>query len=106
MSTEIAVRLEGVTKRSGPVTALDGAGLRLRRGETVALLGPNGAGKSTTVGILLGLLRPDAGRVQVFGGSPHEATAAGRVGRPPAWTCRPAGRSGGACAGWPTPPSR
>jgi ABC-2 type transport system ATP-binding protein len=80
MSTEIAVRLEGVTKRYGPVTALDGAGLRLRRGETVALLGPNGAGKSTTVGILLGLLRPDAGRVQVFGGSPHEATAAGRVG--------------------------
>jgi ABC-2 type transport system ATP-binding protein len=40
---------------------MDGAGLRLRRGEMVALLGPNGAGKSTTVGILLGLLRPDAG---------------------------------------------
>jgi ABC-2 type transport system ATP-binding protein len=80
MSTEIAVRLEEVTKRYGPVTALDGAGFRLRRGETVALLGPNGAGKSTTVGILLGLLRPDAGRVELFGGSPHEATAAGRVG--------------------------
>jgi ABC-2 type transport system ATP-binding protein len=80
MSTEIAVRLEAVTKRYGPVTALDGAGFRLRRGETVALLGPNGAGKSTTVGILLGLLRPDAGRVELLGGSPHEATAAGRVG--------------------------
>ena len=42
MSTEIAVRLEGVTKRYGPVTALDGAGFKLGRGETVALLGPNG----------------------------------------------------------------
>jgi ABC-2 type transport system ATP-binding protein len=80
MSTQTAVRLEGVTKRYGPVTALDGAGFRLRRGETVALLGPNGAGKGTTVGILLGLLRPDVGRVELYGGSPHEATAAGRVG--------------------------
>ena len=72
--TEIAVRFAGVTKRYGPVTALYGAGFRLLRGETVALLGPNGAGKSTTVGILLGLLRPDAGRVELFGGSPLEAT--------------------------------
>jgi ABC-2 type transport system ATP-binding protein len=80
MPTEIAARLEEVTKRYGQVTALDGAGFQLRRGETVALLGPNGAGKSTTVGILLGLLRPDAGRVELLGGSPHEATAAGRVG--------------------------
>ena len=48
MSTEIAVRLEGVTKRYGPVTALDGAGFQLRRGETVALLGPRGAGKTTS----------------------------------------------------------
>jgi ABC-2 type transport system ATP-binding protein len=80
MSTEIAARLEGVTKRYGPVTALDGAGFQLRRGETVALLGPNGAGKTTTVGLLLGLLRPDAGRVELFSGSPHQATTAGRVG--------------------------
>jgi ABC-2 type transport system ATP-binding protein len=80
MPTEIAARLGEVTKRYGQVTALDGAGFQLRRGETVALLGPNGAGKSTTVGILLGLLRPDAGRVELLGGSPHEATAAGRVG--------------------------
>jgi ABC-2 type transport system ATP-binding protein len=80
MSVDIAVRLEGVTRRYGPVTALDGAGFQLRRGETVALLGPNGAGKTTTVRILLGLQRPDAGRVELFGGSPDQATAAGRVG--------------------------
>src|SRR6266542_1759097 len=80
MANDVAVRVDGVVKRYGEVTALDGASFQIRKGETVALLGPNGAGKSTTVGILLGLLRPDAGRAQLFGGSPHEATAAGRVG--------------------------
>ena len=72
------------------MTAPDGAGFGLRRGETVALLRPNGAGKSTTVGILLGLLRPDAGDVEVLGGSPHQTTAAGRSGpcssRATCWT--------------------
>jgi ABC-2 type transport system ATP-binding protein len=49
-------------------------------GETVALLGPNGAGKSTTIDMLLGLLSPDAGTVQVFGRSPHDAIGAGLIG--------------------------
>ena len=80
MTSDVAVRVDGVVKRYGEVTALDGASFQIRRGETVALLGPNGAGKTTTVGVMLGLLRPDAGRAELFGGSPHEATAAGRVG--------------------------
>jgi ABC-2 type transport system ATP-binding protein len=46
----------------------------------VALLGPNGAGKSTTIDMLLGLLDPDDGAAQLFGGSPQDAVAAGRVG--------------------------
>ncbi len=49
-------------------------------GETVALLGPNGAGKSTTIALLLGLLRPHSGSVDVLGTSPREAVAQGRVG--------------------------
>jgi ABC-2 type transport system ATP-binding protein len=49
-------------------------------GETVALLGPNGAGKSTTIDMLLGLAAPDAGSVSLFGGTPDDAIAAGRVG--------------------------
>lgn len=46
----------------------------------VALLGPNGAGKSTTISVLLGLIRPQEGRVEVLGTDPREAVADGRVG--------------------------
>ena len=56
-----AVRLTGLTKRFGAVTAVDGVDLSIGPGEVVALLGPNGAGKSTTIDLLLGLIRPDAG---------------------------------------------
>jgi ABC-2 type transport system ATP-binding protein len=71
---------DGVTRRYGQVTAVDGLSLQLQRGQTVALLGPNGAGKTTTVELLLGLGRPDAGVVRLFGGPPADAVAAGRVG--------------------------
>ncbi|HZQ64674.1 MAG TPA: ABC transporter ATP-binding protein [Gaiellaceae bacterium] len=65
---------------SGPVEAVRDLDLTAARGETVALLGPNGAGKSTTIDILLGLQRPDSGEVTIFGRSPEEAIAEGRVG--------------------------
>ena len=64
----------------GPVQAVRGVDLSIRRGETVALLGPNGAGKSTTIDIMLGLSKPDAGEVSVFGRSPREAVQEGAVG--------------------------
>jgi ABC-2 type transport system ATP-binding protein len=57
-----------------------GIDLDIARGETVALLGPNGAGKSTTLDMLLGLTRPDAGRVTLFGRPPEQAVASGAVG--------------------------
>ena len=50
------------------------------RGETLALLGPNGAGKSTTISLLLGLLKPHEGTVEVLGTTPRNAVAQGRVG--------------------------
>jgi ABC-2 type transport system ATP-binding protein len=71
---------DGVTRRYGHVTAVDGLSLQIRSGETVALLGPNGAGKTTTVELLLGLAGPDAGMIALFGGPPADAVAAGRVG--------------------------
>jgi ABC-2 type transport system ATP-binding protein len=77
---DVAARLDGVIRRYGAVTALDEVAFTIGRGETVALLGPNGAGKSTAVGVLLGLQRPDGGHVEVLGGSPAQAVAAGRVG--------------------------
>ena len=64
----------------GPVHAVRGIDLSIARGETVALLGPNGAGKSTTIDMMLGLARPDAGEVSVFGSSAREAVEAGEVG--------------------------
>ncbi|MGH9112329.1 MAG: ABC transporter ATP-binding protein [Acidimicrobiales bacterium] len=62
------------------MTAVDALSLTIERGETVALLGPNGAGKTTAIELLLGLAAPDAGAVKLFGGSPAEAVARGRVG--------------------------
>ncbi len=64
----------------GPVEAVTDLDLSISRGETVALLGPNGAGKSTTIDLLLGLNRPDHGEVWLFGDSPSEAVARGRIG--------------------------
>jgi ABC-2 type transport system ATP-binding protein len=78
------LRLQGLTKsfrgERGTVHAVAGLDVSVAPGETVALLGPNGAGKSTTIDMLLGLLDPDVGIVEVFGSSPHEAVADGRVG--------------------------
>jgi ABC-2 type transport system ATP-binding protein len=64
----------------GPILAVRGIDLAIAPGETVALLGPNGAGKSTTIDLLLGLTKPDAGRVSIFGLSSHEAVKAGAIG--------------------------
>jgi ABC-2 type transport system ATP-binding protein len=69
-----AAQLIGVTKRFGATVALDGVTLDLAAGEILGFLGPNGAGKSTALRVLLGLLRPDAGRAVVAGfpaGSPE-----------------------------------
>ncbi|MFF5482755.1 ABC transporter ATP-binding protein [Streptomyces sp. NPDC012935] len=79
-TTTAVVGFDQVSKSYGDVRAVDGLTLALHPGETVALLGPNGAGKSTTLDLLLGLKRPDSGRVGVFGTDPREAIVAGRVG--------------------------
>ena len=57
-----------------------GLDLSLQRGSTVALLGPNGAGKTTTIDMLIGLTKPDAGTVSLFGRTPTEAVKAGMIG--------------------------
>ena len=67
MSEGPAIRTEGLTKRFGPVVAVDDLTLEVPRGEVFGFLGPNGAGKSTTLRLLLGLVRPSAGRAEVLG---------------------------------------
>ncbi len=62
-----AIRVEGLTKRYGAMTAVDGLSFRVGRGQTIGLLGGNGAGKTTTISMLLGLLIPTAGTITVLG---------------------------------------
>jgi len=72
--------VRGLRRAYGGVRAVDGVDLTIAPGEVVALLGPNGAGKSTVVDVLLGLTRPDACTVTVFGRTPRQAVAEGLVG--------------------------
>jgi ABC-2 type transport system ATP-binding protein len=61
------VRLDHVTKRYGPITAVDDLSFEIRPGAVTGFLGPNGAGKTTTLRMLLGLAEPTAGTATIFG---------------------------------------
>jgi oleandomycin transport system ATP-binding protein len=67
MVSDHGFETEELAKRFGKVTALDGVGLAVPRGQVLGLLGPNGAGKTTVIRILATLLRPDSGRASVAG---------------------------------------
>jgi osmoprotectant transport system ATP-binding protein len=66
------LELIGVSKRFGAAPAVDGADLRIEPGRTTVLIGPSGCGKSTLLRLMIGLLRPDAGRVLFEGQAVHE----------------------------------
>lgn len=61
------IEIEGLTKSYGKVHALESLTLHVRRGEVLGLLGPNGSGKTTTIRLLIGLLKPTAGRASIGG---------------------------------------
>src|SRR5688500_5253308 len=67
MEPELAIRLRGVVKRYGPITAVDGLDLDVPEGTCVGLLGPNGAGKSTTMRLLTAQAIADDGELEVLG---------------------------------------
>ena len=67
---EPAIRARGLVKRYGRITAVDEVDLTVSRGDVYGYLGPNGAGKTTTLRMMLGLIRPDAGTVELFGRNP------------------------------------
>lgn len=76
----VVAYLHSVSKSFGEVRALHNVDLTIRAGELVALLGPNGAGKTTAVKLFLGLTRPSAGAVTVFGGNPIHPAVRMRLG--------------------------
>jgi ABC-2 type transport system ATP-binding protein len=75
----LAVDLRGAHKSFGPVQAVRGVALAIASGEVMAFLGPNGAGKTSTIDMILGLSRPDAGSVEVYGMAPRQAVRRGLV---------------------------
>jgi ABC-2 type transport system ATP-binding protein len=78
------LRLSDLRKKFGATIAVDGVSLEIRPGEIFGLLGPNGAGKSTTIGMAVGLIRPDSGRVELDGhGSASDRRVRARMGLAP-----------------------
>jgi polyether ionophore transport system ATP-binding protein len=66
-TAQVALRTEKLTKRYGTVVGLEDLDLDVKAGEVIGYLGPNGAGKTTTIRLLLGLIKPTAGRAEIFG---------------------------------------
>ena len=85
-SEEVVVSVRGLTKvfkdfwNRPKARAVDNVDFEVRRGEVFGLLGPNGSGKSTTVKLLLGLLNPTRGHIEVFGHSPRHVQTKSRIG--------------------------
>lgn len=61
------IRAESVSYSYGPITALEGVSLEVRRGEFLGIIGPNGSGKSTLLSVLAGIMAPDSGQVSLAG---------------------------------------
>jgi len=89
-SSEVVIAVRGLTKvfkdfwGRPKAKAVDDVNFEVRRGEVFGLLGPNGSGKSTTVKLLLGLLYPTKGHIEVFGHSPRHVATKSRIGYLPA----------------------
>jgi bacitracin transport system ATP-binding protein len=81
-SREVVIRTEGLCKRFGDVDAVSDLNLTVRRAEIYAFLGRNGAGKSTTIKLMLALLRPTSGSVEILGHrmEPNALRALERIG--------------------------
>src|SRR5215472_4238795 len=83
---EVVISVKGLTKvfkdfwGRPKARAVDAVDFQVRRGEVFGLLGPNGSGKSTTVKLLLGLLYPTKGHIEVFGHSPRHVATKARIG--------------------------
>ena len=73
------VEFENVCKSYGEKNAIDNLSMKVEQGEVLCLLGPNGAGKSTSINMMLGLTRPDSGKVRLFGKNPTSDAARAQI---------------------------
>src|SRR5213075_523477 len=76
MATDTPVELRGLVKCYGDLVAVDQVDLTVERGDVYGYLGPNGAGKTTSLRMMLGLIRPTAGSVRLFGRDPIQTVHA------------------------------
>jgi ABC-2 type transport system ATP-binding protein len=76
VSATAPIEVRGLVKRYGALTAVDHVDLTVEPGDVFGYLGPNGAGKTTSLRMMLGLIRPDAGSVRLFGRDPQLGVAA------------------------------
>jgi len=67
MDNEWVLAVNGLTKEYGSVKAIDGISFSVPSGKIIGLLGPNGAGKTTTINMVLGILEPTRGTIEIFG---------------------------------------
>ncbi len=74
MKSRVTITTEQITKFFGKFCAVDGLEFEVYSGEIFAMLGPNGAGKSTTIRMILDILKPDKGRISVFGAPLNDAS--------------------------------
>ena len=78
--SDLAVNIQSVTKRYAGHTAVKSLDLKVPHGAVYGLLGPNGAGKTTTIRMMLDIILPDTGRVQLFGGTGTARDHSARIG--------------------------
>ncbi|HWV25067.1 MAG TPA: ATP-binding cassette domain-containing protein, partial [Thermomicrobiales bacterium] len=77
---DLVIDARDLSKTYGTIAAVDHLDLQIRRGEVYGFVGPNGAGKTTTLRMLLGLIRPTGGRIEVMGAAPGSADSLSRIG--------------------------
>jgi ABC-2 type transport system ATP-binding protein len=83
MTTDAIVQTNGLTKHFGSIHAVDGVDLAVRRGEIYGLLGPNGSGKTTLIRLIIGLLSPTSGSIQLLGQAVPNKAILAQVGYMP-----------------------
>jgi ABC-2 type transport system ATP-binding protein len=80
MTSEMVVRLDKISKRFAGHTAVNALELVVPKASVYGLLGPNGAGKTTTIRMIMNIIAPDAGRVELFGSAQSGRSVAHRIG--------------------------